>query len=302
VVYIAHTAIVGVCDCRLPLLARSVRQTLCVMHCVYLDLDGTLLGAGASIVHDGDGAVSIAAIRAIEACHRAEVQIVLVSGRREAQVREDARLLGAVGYAFESGACLVVRGEREWLTGDWQPGELTIHEQIEQSGAGQLLLEHYAGRIEHHEPWHTGREVSHLYRGVIDAEEATELLAENGHPTLRLCDNGSVHHATDALSGLGPLRAYHLVPAGATKRGAVARHRQIAGLEASNCIAVGDGREDLAIAPEVGAMWLVANALEADAGLAAVAGGYSNVRIAEESHGAGVYEAVVTTLAERLPG
>jgi hydroxymethylpyrimidine pyrophosphatase-like HAD family hydrolase len=269
------------------------------MRCVYLDLDGTLLGAGASIVHDGDGNVSLAAMRAIEACHRAGVQIVLVSGRREAQVREDTRLLGGSAYAFESGACLVIGDEREWLTGPWKPGELSIHEQIEESGAGRFLLERYAGRLEHHEPWHTGREVSHLYRGVIDAEEATNLLAENGFDGLRLCDNGSVHHRTDALTDLGQLRAYHLVPAGATKRGAVARHRQIAGLAAEDCVAVGDGREDLAIAPEVSAMWLVANAFEADPQLQQIASTHPNVRVCEESNGAGVYEAVVTTLAER---
>lgn len=268
------------------------------MRCVYLDLDGTLLGMGASLVHGGDGEISLAGVRAIEACHRAGVEIVFISGRREAQVREDTRLLGGSAYAFESGACLVIGDEREWLTGPWLPGDRTIHEQIEDAGAGRLLLDRYEGRLEHHEPWHTGREVSHLYRGLIDADEATALLAEHGHGTLRLCDNGSVHHRTDALAGLGQLRAYHLVPAGATKRGAVARHRQIRGLRPEECIAVGDGREDMAIAPEVGSMWLVANALSADPDLAGLALSEPNVRIAAESHGAGVYEAVVTTLME----
>ena len=28
-------------------------------RCLYLDLDGTLLGRGASLLHDGEGAVSI---------------------------------------------------------------------------------------------------------------------------------------------------------------------------------------------------------------------------------------------------
>lgn len=270
------------------------------MRCAYLDLDGTLLGHGASLLHDGEGRVSLAAARAIEACHRSGVEVVLVSGRREAQVREDTRLLGGRAYAFESGACLVTDGERDWLTGDWTPGELTIHEQIEQSGAGRLLLETYQGRLEHHEPWHTGREVSHLYRGNIDADEATRLLAEHGHAGLRLCDNGSVHHRTDALAGVeGELRAYHLVPAPATKKGAVARHMQIRGYSPEDCISVGDGREDLEIAEVVGTTWIVANALAADPGMSKLAGSRANVRIAEESHGAGVYEAIVTTLAER---
>ena len=93
-------------------------------------------------------------------------------------------------------------------------------------------------------------------------------------------------------------RAYHLVPKGATKRGAVARHRQIRGYAPEDCISVGDGREDMEIAPEVGAMWLVANALTADPALESIAAQISNVRIADGSNGAGVYEAIVTTLAE----
>jgi hypothetical protein len=49
----------------------------------------------------------------------------------------------------------------------------------------------------------------------------------------------------------------------------------------------------------VGTFWLVANAVERDPTLREAIGGRDNVRIAAESHGAGVYEAVVTTLAER---
>ena len=45
--------------------------------------------------------------------------------------------------------------------------------------------------------------------------------------------------------------------------------------------------------------WLVANALERDPTLREAIAGRANVRVAEASHGAGVYEAVVTTLAER---
>ena len=58
------------------------------MRCVYLDLDGTLLGRNASLLHDGDGAVSLLGMRAIEACLRADLEVVLTSGRRRAQVAE----------------------------------------------------------------------------------------------------------------------------------------------------------------------------------------------------------------------
>ncbi len=54
-------------------------------RCLYLDLDGTLLGRGASLLHDGDGGVSIEGVRAVQACLRAGVEVVLMSGRRRAR-------------------------------------------------------------------------------------------------------------------------------------------------------------------------------------------------------------------------
>jgi hypothetical protein len=63
------------------------------------------------------------------------------------------------------------------------------------------------------------------------------------------------------------------------------------------CIAVGDSREDLDAVSVVGAFWLVANGLERDPNLAAAIAGRPGVRVASEAYGAGVYEAVVTTLA-----
>ena len=60
----------------------------------YLDLDGTLLGRGASLLHDGEGSISLLGVRAVEALLRAGVELVLMSGRRRGAVAEDARLFG----------------------------------------------------------------------------------------------------------------------------------------------------------------------------------------------------------------
>jgi hypothetical protein len=60
---------------------------------------------------------------------------------------------------------------------------------------------------------------------------------------------------------------------------------------------VGDSREDLDAASVVGAFWLVANAVTDDPGLSSEVAGRPRVRVASEPYGAGVYEAVVTTLA-----
>jgi phosphoglycolate phosphatase len=269
------------------------------MRCLYLDLDGTLLGRGASLLHDGEGEVTIDGVRAVQACLRAGIEVVLMSGRRRAQVYEDARLLGQSAYIFEAGACVVLEGEEHWLTGELMPGELSIADQIEQSGAPALLLEHYAGRLEYHEPWHLNREVSHLFRGLVDALEVDELLAERGHGHLRLVDNGVVNRRSEALAALPHVRGYHLVPAGASKAKAVEFHRRARGYAREETFAVGDSREDLACAAQVDTFWLVANAVQRDPSMREASAVHPNVRVAEAGHGSGVYEAVVATLMDR---
>jgi HAD superfamily hydrolase (TIGR01484 family) len=260
------------------------------LRALYVDLDNTLLGRDASIFHDGEGRLTNLGMRAIEACHRADVEVVIMSGRRRAQVMEGARLLGTRAYIFEAGAAVVDGPEEEWLTDPYFPDEgPTVFEQIADTGAPDLLLDRYRGELELHDPWHLNRDVSHLFRGTVDALDATALLQEHGHEELRLVDNGSI--------GRDGMHAYHLVPAGVSKGRAVARHMRVRGLTPDACIAVGDSREDLTAAEAVGAFWLVANALDRDPLLTTALP--ANARVADGAHGAGVYEAVVTELAER---
>ena len=263
---------------------------------VYVDLDGTLLGTGASLLHDGEGAVSLLGVRAVEACLRADVEFVIMSGRRRAQVAEDARLLGQRSFIYEAGCVLELDGEPIWIS-ELVHGERTVHDQIERSGAPALLLEHYAGRLEYHDPWHEDREISHLFRGHIDAAEADVLLRERGHDGLRLVDNGVLRMRSPTLADDSPPRAYHLIPAGGSKAAAVARHMRARGLRREDTFAIGDSREDLAVASVVGTFWLVSNGLARDPTLAEAIRAHPNVRITEDGHGTGVYEAVVTTLA-----
>ena len=265
---------------------------------LYIDLDGTLLGRGASLLHDGDGAVSLLGVRALEACLRADVEVVIMSGRRRAQVAEDARLIGSRAFIWEAGCVLELDGEQFWLT-DLVGGEQTVYEQIEQLGAPALLLEHYGGDLEYHDPWHEEREISHLFRGRLDAGDANRLLDEHGLGNLRLLDNGVLRHTSPTLPHLEQLSCYHLIPAGGSKAGAVERHMRARGLRREDTFAVGDSREDLAVAGVVGEFWLVANGLARDPTIAEALRAHANVRVAQEGYNAGVYEAVVTTLAER---
>jgi len=270
------------------------------MRCVYLDLDGTLLGPGGSLLRSADGGFALEGVRALQACARVGAEVMLYSGRRQGSVFECARMIGATSYTFEVGCGLVIDGALEWLTDGVVPSDEggTIYEQIERSGAPALLLERFAGRLEYHTPWSVGREVSHLFRGSVDLAEAGELLSSAGFGSLRLVDNGVVRAPSEQMPGLDVVHAYHLIPAGASKTRAVARHMQAQGLAPDDVIAVGDSREDLEVASVVGCFWLVANAVERDDRLADEATGASRVRIADAGHGAGVYEAVITTLAE----
>jgi hydroxymethylpyrimidine pyrophosphatase-like HAD family hydrolase len=251
------------------------------VRCVYTDLDGTLLGEGASLFRTAEGDFTLLAARALEACHRAGVEVVIKSGRRRAQVMEDARLIGQSSYIFEVGSGLVIDGELTFLTGDLQPREgLTVHAQIEQTGAPALLLERYAGRLEPHSPWHVDREVSHLFRGSIDARDANQLLEAEGHGALRLVDNGEIEDGR---------HAFHLIPAVSSKAAAVVAHMRARGYERDECIGVGDSREDLDVAEVVGRFFLVANADVADV---------PGVERTEAPMSEGFYEAVVRAIAE----
>ena len=269
------------------------------IRCVYTDLDGTLLGHGASLFRDGEGGFTLLPARALEACHRAGVEVVIKSGRRKAQVHEDARLIGSTAYIYEVGCALVMDGEETYLTDGLVPKDgKSIHDQIEEAGAPTLLLEHFTGRLEYHAPWHTNREISHLMRGQVDTFEADTLLEENGMGNLRLVDNGSVS-PKETLPGLdGPPHAYHLIPRGASKGRAVAAHMQARGYLPEECIAVGDSREDLGVAEVVGRFFLVQNAVLRDPTVLEDAAGRDNVTVTEATHGEGFYEAVIGSLAE----
>jgi len=117
----------------------------------------------------------------------------------------------------------------------------------------------------------------------VDAREANELLAGAGHEGLRLVDNGEIGPDT---------HTFHLIPASASKSGAVAAHMRARGYAREECVGVGDSREDLEVAGVVGRFFLVANAVAGDAS------GFPGVERTEAAMSEGFYEAVVRALAE----
>lgn len=264
------------------------------LRCVYTDLDGTLLGAGASLFTDEEGNFSMMQAKALEACSRAGVEVVIMSGRRQVQVHEDARIINQTSFIFEAGSAYSMDREITMMTGDFEHEEgKTVVQQIEERGVPELLIGSFPGKLEFHEPWHLNREMSHLFRGDVDPAEANALLEENGHGDLRLLDNGAIHRKMD---GIEQAHCYHLVPKGVSKARAVAAHARARGYELDETIAVGDSLEDLEVAPSVGTFFVVANGPEKDAGVREALGRFPNARVTEARNGAGFYEAVVTSL------
>jgi hypothetical protein len=266
------------------------------LRCVYTDLDGTLLGRYGSLFRDSEGEFSMLQARALEACHRAGVEVVIKSGRREGSVLEDAKLIGSSSYICEVGCLVVTDGERTALVGDLEPDPgKTLAETMVDRGIPDELFEHFGGRLEWHSPWHRQREFSLLFRGKVDTDQANAVLSDRGHEGLRLIDNGAIFAPMEGIEG--PAHAYHLLPEHASKAKAVAFHMRARGYAGEECIAIGDSVEDLAVADVVGRFFVPANGPERDPALAEAIGGWPNVTVTEGRMGDGVYEAVISTLA-----
>lgn len=222
-----------------------------------------------------------------------------MSGRREAQVMSDARLMGQTSYIYEAGCGAVIDGERTYLTGEWEVTEDTNPaERMLKAGIPELLFEHFGDQLEWHEPWHTGRELSLLMRGRVDVPAANELISAAGHEDLRFLDNGAIGRPMPAIDG--PVHAYHLVPGGASKGKAVGWHARARGYDPEQCIAIGDSIEDLESAEHVGRFFCVANGAGSEEMREALARS-PNATVTEGRMGDGFYEAVVGSLMGAPP-
>lgn len=244
------------------------------MRVCYLDLDETLLGQGGGLFRDGDGLFSYEGVHALEALHAHDVPAVLVSGRRLAELKAIARMLGADGAIGELGAC-----DAGYPTAEGQ----SVHAAIAATGIVDTLLAWANGRLEPYLPWAIGREGSHLLVGSA-GPDAIDLVHTLSRGTLRLVDNGAV--------GTDGRRTYHLLPTGAGKGPAVARDIERRGANPAACLAVGDSRADLELSTVVGVLAVVRNGADDDPSLESDA-----AWVTAKRHGAGVREAVERWLA-----
>lgn len=128
-----------------------------------------------------------------------------------------------------------------------------------------------------------------LLRGHVGLDEVHHRLENAGYGWLRLHDNGILRRRSPGLE-VGEVHVYNLLPRGVSKATAVAADLVDRGIDADEAVAIGDSASDLALAPHVATLFLVAGS-ELSAELP------NNVGVTEAGHGEGFAEAVLALLA-----
>jgi hypothetical protein len=244
----------------------ELAESLSPVRVVYTDVDGTMLGPGASFFTRFGGGYTLRPARVLVEALGRGVDVVLVSGRSGYQLRENVRLLGLRNYIAELGVEIGYdQGERVVVdTGDLEvPGE-DLYRYITESGAVDFLFRRYPGRLEYHTPWSRYREHTPLFRGFLDLEEVNRELEER-FPGLALVDNGVLPFRSPTLE-VSEVHAYHLMPRGVSKEKAVQKDMELRGFSREETVAVGDSLADLAFSEVVGAFFLVRNGFLANPG------------------------------------
>jgi len=268
-------------------LVSQVSERLSGIKVVYTDLDGTMLGRNGSFLHDPDGKATLEPAEALLAARAALVDVVPASGRALRGLQTDARLLGLATVIAEMGAQISYDFGRDVVQNFGETPKPGMPAAImEEVGAVKLLLERFAGLLEHHTPWSGWRECTHLFRGKVDPEEADATLAGNGFGWLTLHDNGRLHGEYMGIPK-GAARAYHLIPRGVSKGLAVAIDRERRGFARENAVAIGDAFADLELAAEVGVFVMVCDALADDPPLAERARAMDNVLVTDRPQNLG---------------
>lgn len=273
--------------------ADWLKKNLKEIKVIYTDVDGTLLGPEGCLFYDIHKNLTLRPTQAIVAALKKKIDIVLVSGRHSKQLRENARLLGFKNYIAEMGTQIIYDQGKKVIfnLGNYRPGERTVFESIKKSGAIDFLFKHYPGKLEDHDPWSQERECTPLFRGLVNVEEANNLLVEAGYPDLKLVDNGRIQRTSPTLK-VSEVHAYHLVPDGISKALGVAKDISTRNLEKATTIAIGDAVADLDFASFVGAFFMLRNGLEDNSALAHRILEAQNIFVTEQPVGLGWAEVI----------
>lgn len=279
-----------------------LRENLLPVRVIYTDLDGTMVGPLGCFFRDSEWDLTLRPARALLGALARNVDIMLVSGRHKAQLRETARLLGCVNYVAELGTELVYNLGTEVVmnTGDLQLTDESVYKTILDTGVVDLLLESYPRRLEMHTPWSEERDCTPLLRGLVDLDEVHELLEERGYAQFEFVDNGVIPRKSPNLD-VPVTRAYHLVPRGVSKEQSVRKDQEQRNIPCRATVAVGDAEADIKFSEVAGAFFMVRNGLDNNPHLARSIDQAENIFVTEGKMGDGWAE-VVETLLSLLTG
>lgn len=255
---------------------------------VYTDLDNTLLGPKSCLFLAADNSYTLEPAAALISLLQKGVDVVITSGRNSSQLREIVRILGLNSYIAELGCQIYYEQGRECTTNYNFPVKdgQTLFEAIKESGAPQLLLERYQGFLEYHTPWSLQQRCTHLFRGLINVNEANAFLKENGFANLKLLDNGQ-SRTQGSLKPLPEIKVYHLLPKGTSKASAITVDQKKRGILPEQCLALGDSLTDLDMANAVSQFFLVANGVQNDPEIIEQLLAYKNAYLTTEKMGLG---------------
>lgn len=236
---------------------------------LYVDVDGTLVGPGGDLLHGGSTRV----VEALTTARRAGLAIVPISGRGRVQVRELCRLLGLPRGIAEIGCLHLEGGSVRRELGAYPGHDARPAEAMRRQGALDALS---GCGLEPHDPWNEGREATLILRGraaqvgaAVANGDVAAALARRSLDWCALVDNGSLARDPD-------LHAYHLAPQRTGKAEGVRSDRSSHRLTIAETAYVGDSSADAACAPEVGRLWLVANADATLVGIGRTQGSYGD--------------------------
>ena len=264
---------------------------------IYIDLDGTLLGKNASLLHNAKGERSDVGVDALAKAEKAGFDLVIATGRDHLRAHEFARVIGLKNYIAELG-CFIRHDDTEVI--DYGPTvdkliankELTTEQFLEKlNAAANFVVNKFSGSIEIHKLYNRDRNASLMLKGNVDVNEVNLLLNENGWPYLEMNSNGH-GRPSDTIPDVAQALIYHIVPLGISKASGVAKDQELRHLDKENCFMIGDGMADLLCSELVNSVYVPSNGVECDVEVGIYAEEHDNVLIMKESHNEGFAHAI----------
>lgn len=264
---------------------------------VYIDLDGTLLGKNASLLHNAKGERSDVGVDALAKAEQAGLDLVITTGRDQYRAQEFARVIGLENYIAELG-CVIKHGES--IVIDYGPtvdellksGSLKSENFLKEiKSAADFIVKKFSGMVELHARYNRDQHASIMLKGSLNIEETNSLLAENGWPYLELNSNGHGMYKR-TMPGVNNVLIYHLAPTGVRKASGIAKDQELRGLDKQNCFMIGDGMADVMCSEYVNTVYVPINGVNSDEDVAKYADSHDNVVVLNESHNEGFAKAI----------